>query len=336
MNGPLRALLALVTVAAAATATPGRAHHGVPSVSIAGAEGPGAALDTTSALPLPRGTAFALVKSEYVPFRRFAFAEPENKTHSSFSVLGAGYGITPWLSAYAFLPFAVKSQDSVGTSAGFGDPTLMVALALKYDRGVRLVPEKESLDDLADWHFSAWASTTLPGGSTSRRDDRGRYFEPEMQAGFGTASPAAGAAVLKQLSERITWLADASHQRFFAHDYPDVRYRFGAETRASTALTARLLGSGPVRADAIAELSGLHLARDRERNDAGEMEALESSGGEILYAGAGVRLSRGPLSFALGAKRAVLKDLNEAAGQQGSEGLEHLRAAASLSWTTAL
>lgn len=328
--------LTLLVVAILAIALPARAHHGVATVSVAGPEGPGAALETTSALPLPQGTLFAMVKSEYVPFRQYGFAEPENKSFSSFSMLGVGYGITPWLSVYAFQPFTVKAQDTVGRNSGVGDPTLMLALGFKYDRGLRLVPEKESLDDLVDWHFSAWASSTIPVGSTTSRDSRGDYFEPEMQTGFGTPSPAVGFAVLKQVTERLTWLADASHQRFFAHDYPETRYRFGAETRVGTAVVYQVVGSGALRADVAAELSGLDLRRDREGNGEGAMEPLRSSGGSILYAGAGVRISRGPLSLALGARRAALKDLNEAAGQQGSEGLENVRATATLSWSKAL
>jgi len=78
----------------------------------------------------------------------------------------------------------------------------------------------------------------------------------------------------------------------------------------------------------------LHLQRDRERDAAGRMTALQASGGAILYAGLGVRLLYGPLSFALGARRAALKSLNEQDEQQGSEGLENIRAAATLSYST--
>ena len=49
-------------------AFPANAHHGVASVGFAGAEGPGTALETTAALPLPRWTGFAMAKSEFVSF----------------------------------------------------------------------------------------------------------------------------------------------------------------------------------------------------------------------------------------------------------------------------
>ncbi len=45
-----RSILALLFLA---IASPARAHHGVAAASLAGPEGPGAALETTSALPLP-------------------------------------------------------------------------------------------------------------------------------------------------------------------------------------------------------------------------------------------------------------------------------------------
>jgi hypothetical protein len=328
-----KSALVAVCFAALALASPARAHHGVASVGVTGPEGPGAALETTSPLPLERGAFFALLKSEYVRFQQFAFAEPENKDFSSFSMLGLGYGITPWLSAYAFLPYTVKSQDAIGQNSGMGDPTLMLALGLKYDRGFQLAPEKESLDDLMDWHFSVWASSTIPLASTTHRTDDGEYFEPEMQTGFGEPSPAVGLAALKQISERFTWLADASYQHFFEHDYPETRYQFGAETRVNTAITYRVLDRGTLRTDLIAELNGLNLQRDREEDEQGGMQELQSSGGSILYAGGGVRIGRGPLSVTLGARRAALKDLNEASGQQGSEGLEDFRAAATFSWS---
>ena len=84
------------------------------------------------------------------------------------------------------------------------------------------------------------------------------------------------------------------------------------------------------------ELNGLHLQRDRERNDAGAMEQLQASGGAILYAGAGVRGYYGPFTIGLGVKRAALKSLNEQAEQQGSEGLEEFRAALTFSYSTRL
>ena len=327
---------AVAALAALAVATPARAHHGVAAVSVAGPEGPGAAMETTSPLPLPQGMVFSMVKTEFVPFEQFAWAEPHNKSYSSFNMVAVGFGVRPWLSAYVFQPYNMKEQDGVGRNHGPGDTSLMLSVALKWDEGLHLVPEKESLDDLMDWHFSVWGSSTLPVGPTTHVNDTGAYFAPDMQTGFGAPSPAVGVAVLKQVSRELTWLAEANYQYFFPYTYPFTRYQFGGETRLNTAAVYRLYGAGRFRVDVSGELNGLVLQRDRERNDAGAMEALRASGGAILYAGAGVRAYYGPVTVALGAKRAALKDLNEQADQQGSEGLERFRAALTVSYATRL
>jgi hypothetical protein len=324
-----RGLCALVLLAAA---PPALAHHGVASAGFAGAEGPGAAIETTTALPLPQRALVLLLKEEYTRFRHLARAEPGNKDHFSFTTVGAGVGIRPWLSAYLFVPYAVKAQDGVGTSGGLADPSVLLAGGFKWDEGLRLVPEKESLDELADWHFSVWAASTAPLGSVGRRDVRGDFFEPEMQPGFGGPSVTIGAAVTKQVSERVTLLADASHQRFFAHSYAFTRYQFGAETRGGVAASWRVGGAAGFRLDVVGEVTGIRLERDRERGAGGVVEPLRVSGGSILYGGAGVRAGVGRLGLAVGVKRAALASLNERAEQQGAEGLEAFRVTAVLTW----
>jgi hypothetical protein len=331
MTPAIRVALVSATLAFAGSA---RAHHGVAAVGLAEPEGPGAAMETTSPLPLPEGMILTMVKTEYVPFQQFAFAEPNNKSYSSFNMVALGVGVRPWMSVYVFQPFNVKEQGGIGQNAGAGDTNLMLSFGFKWDEGLRLVPEKESLDDLVDWHFGVWASSTLPVGSTTALDDAGAYFAPDMQTGFGAPSPALGVAVMKQLTTDLTWLAEASYQHFFPHTYRFTRYRFGGETRLNTAAVMRVYGSGQLRLDVSGELNGLHLQRDRERNDAGAMEQLEASGGAILYAGAGVRALYGPLTVGLGVKRAALKSLNEESDQQGSEGLERFRAAFTVSYST--
>jgi len=62
-----RAAAALLLVA---VALPAPAHHGSASVGGLGNEGPGAALDTASPLPLGQGTAFALLRSERASFQQ--------------------------------------------------------------------------------------------------------------------------------------------------------------------------------------------------------------------------------------------------------------------------
>ena len=252
---------------------------------MAGPEGPGAAIETTSPIPLPQGAVFFMVKSEYVPFRQFDFAQPVNKVYSLFDTLVAGYGITPWLSGYLFLPYNVKSQDGVGTNVGLGDPGLYVNFAFKYDEGFRLVPAKESLDELMDWHFSVFGYVTVPMGPTTAATPALDWYPPDMQTGFGSLSFQVGVAVAKQLSADFTWLADASYQYFLPHTYPFTRYQFGAESRVNTAVAYRAVASPGFRLDVAGELNLLNLQRDQERNEASVMEPLLVSSGTVLYAG---------------------------------------------------
>jgi hypothetical protein len=212
----------------------------------------------------------------------------------------------------------------------------MLSLALKWDEGLRLVPEKESLDELMDWHFALAVSSTLPVGPTTARTGAGAYFAPDMQTGFGAPSSTVGVSVMKQLASSLTWLAEASTQHFFPHTYAFTRYQFGGETRLNTAAVYRVYGAGRLRLDVSGELNGLQLQRDLQRDGAGAMAPLQASGGTVLYAGAGVRVSYAPFSVALGVRRAALRSLNEAADQQGSEGLERFRAAFTIGYSTRL
>jgi hypothetical protein len=321
---------------------PAHAHHGVASVGFSDPEGPGVGLETTAALTLPRRLGFAMAKSEFVSFRsrddRVVF--PEQKTISWFNMAALGFGVTPWLSAYVFQPFNLKSMDGgYGSNAGLGDTNLMLSFGWKWDEGLRLTPQKESLDELRDWHFLLWAACTLPVGPTERRGDNGEYFPPDTQTGFGAPSPAVGLAVLKQLSTDFTGLGEINYQYFFAHDYSFTRYQFGAETRVNAALVYRAYAKRRVRIDLVAELVGLNLQRDREDEDLGGAAAMisrQASGGNLLYGSLGLRAYLGRIALGLGVKRALLKRLNEGSEQQGSEGLENVRVSFALSGTVQL
>lgn len=330
----LRALRAALLLAAAALPPAARAHHGVAAVGVAGPEGPGAALETTSALPLAEGAVLAMAKLEHVPYQQRAAGEPEPKRFSTFGTLALGYGLRPWLSIHVFQPVSAKDQDGVGRNVGLADPSVMLHLGLVLDDGrLRLVPERESLDELEDWHLGVWVSSTIPAGSTTARDDRGDRFAPDMQTGFGAPSPAAGVAALKQVTRTVTWLGEASYQHFLPHAHLGADYQFGGETRLNTAAVWRVHGAGRFRLDASLEANGLHLQRDRAEGSAGHLERLDASGGAILYAGAGLRAQLGAFSAALGVRRAAWRALNEGRDQQGSEGLETLRAALTLAWS---
>lgn len=328
MTGPPARLLAFLLCAAAA---PAGAHHGTAAVGALGAEGPGAALDTTSPLPLGQGTLFFLAKSELASFQQRP-GWVGQKRFSSFNTLAAGYGLLSWLSAFVFQPYNWKAQDGAGTNHGAGDPNLMLAAALKWDEGLRRAPERESLDELLDWHFGLWVSCTLPLGPTAHRDDAGPLWAPDMQTGFHGPSPAAGLTALKQLSPDLTLLAEATYQHFFEQAYAEAgaRYRFGGETRLNAALVWRAWAAGAIRVDLVPETTLLHLQRDQAAAGADPLAPLQASGGAVLYGQLGVRASLGAVSLGLSLKRAVATRLNEGPAQQGAEGLEAFRAAATL------
>jgi hypothetical protein len=325
----LAALLAL-----ALTASPALAHHGTAAVGALGVEGPGVALDTTSPFPLGQGTLFLLAKTEYADFMQRPAGWPDpQKQFSSFNTLALGYGLTPWLSAFVFQPYNLKAVDPGGTNSGVGDTNLMLSAAFKWDEGLRLAPRKESLDELADWHFSIWVACTLPVGSTEHRDDLGQYYAPDMQIGFNGPSPSLGFTATRQLGADFTLLLEANRQVFYTQSYPGpgLTYQFGAETRFNAALPWRAWAGGAYRVDLVPELALLNLQRDQE-----DGAALQASGGTVLYGQLGARVTLGALSIGASVKRAVAKNLNEEAQQQGSEGLENFRAALLVGWATRL
>jgi hypothetical protein len=94
-----------------------------------------------------------------------------------------------------------------------------------------------------------------------------------------------------------------------------------------------------VRIDGVVELIGLDLRRDRQDDDLGgpdPMQSLTASGGKILYGSVGLRAYLGRFSVGVGIKRALLKALNEESGQQGCEGLENFRISLSIGTSASL
>lgn len=312
------------------------AHHGVAAVGLSTVDGPGAALDTASALALPRNTVHLMLKNEYASFAKYGFAGPQNKEYSSFYSAAAGFGILPWLSVFFFQPYNIKHQDSLGTTSGFGDPSAVFCIGWKYDEGFRLNPGKESVDELEDWHFSAYLSSTLPTGGTDLVDRNGGYFAPDMQSGFGQPSWGVGVAATKLLTPHLTYLAELNFQHFLENEYVFTTYQFGAETRLNNAVAWKVFGKSDWRGDMVAEANLLNLMRDRRMGASGRMEELDASGGFIAYATAGARLYWKHASAALGLKKAFVSFLNEGEDQQGSEGLENFRLMFTLSATVGL
>ena len=300
-----------------------RAHHGVSSLGAAGLEGPGAPVETSSSATLSQGSFLAYMKLDYANFETFTAGQDDEKDYYSFWMFGLGYGLTPYLSAYLFLPYNNKVvEDNSYNTSGFADISLMGVLGFKYDDGLRLVPKNESLDDLEDWHFTLYGGFSMPTGDVNMRDRDGN-IDPGMSLGFGEPSFSSGFTVTKPVSQRLTLVGETSYVYFQDYTYDDGnRTQFGDEFRANAASTYRLLTvtESKLRLDANMEINYLKLGRDKA-NGVGEL----ATGGHILYLVPGVRGYWKNASAGLGVKLPGWTDLNEEDDQQGAEGKENYR-----------
>ncbi len=305
------------------------AHHGVASLGAIGLEGPGAPVETSSAATLPEGRGLAYLKVDHAKFRTYDPTDATEADYAQYWMLGLGYGFTPWFSAYLFQPYNIKKDERDGfKSRGFTDMSVIGVAGFKYDQGWRLLPASESLDDLMDWHFTAYAGLTLPTGEANHRLRDGS-IDPGMSLGFGKPSFSYGLTATKQLSDATTLVFETGQMRFQEYRYADGQtMRFGTETRVNAALAQRLLTlpERGFRLDGNAELNFLRLGRDVENGS-----KAPATGGDMLYGVLGLRLYKDNLSLGLALKRPIWTDLNEAPEQQGAEGKERLRTIVTLS-----
>ena len=311
------ALLLLLTPCAAA------AHHGVATLGAAGLEGPGAPLETSTSMTLPRGSILTYFKLDHARWERYTIRRDEESVYSTFWLFGLGYGVRSWLSAYAFLPYNQKTvEGGSSNSSGFADIALNAVLGFKYDDRLRLVPENQSLDDLEDWQFSLYLGMTLPTGDPNTRT-RTNEIDPGMSLGFGKPAFGVGLTATKLFKERFTYIAESSYLWFQEYEYDDGnRTQFGDEIRLNQALTYRILTvpRWKFRLDTHLEADYLRLGRDKS-NGSGE----RATGGHILYLVPGLRAYWRNTSLALGVKFPAWTDLNEVGEQQGGEGKEQYR-----------
>ncbi len=305
------------------------AHHGVASLGVAGLEGPGAPIETSSSATLPQGGFLAYIKLDYAKYDLFTPERDDEGYCSAFWMYGLGYGMKPYLSLYAFAPFYSKRvEDNSYNTSGFADLSLMGVLGFKYDRGLKIVPVNESLDDLEDWHFTVYAGLSLPTGDVNIRDADGN-IDPGMSLGFGNPSYQVGLTATKPFLSRLTWVFETSFITFSEYEYADGnKTRFGDEVRLNSALTFRLLtvGQANLRVDGNIEVNYLKLGRD-EADGVGE----DATGGQMMYTIPGVRLFYKNTSLGLGLKFPAWIDLNEEDEQQGAEGKENYRAVVTFS-----
>lgn len=318
MRFTIGALLALLMIPATAAG-----HHGVASLGAAGLEGPGAPLETSSSATLPAGSVLAYMKLDQARFETYTQQRDDEGDVNSFWMFGVGYGVRSWLSLYLFAPFyAKKTEDNSYTTSGFADLSLTAVVGFKFDRGLRLAPKSESLDDQEDWHFTLYGGLTLPTGDANIRDVNGD-IDPGMSLGFGRPSYSFGFTTTKTLGSRTTWVLDSSVITFSEYEYDDgSEVRFGDEYRVNTALVQRLLsrGESQFRLDANLEGNFLQLGRD-ESSGIGE----RATGGRMIYVVPGLRFYYKSASIGVGAKVPAWTDLNEEDEQQGAEGKEEVR-----------
>jgi hypothetical protein len=305
------------------------AHHGIASLGVAGLEGPGAPIEMSSSVTLPRHSVLISLKQDYARFERFTPERDDESLYSSYWMIGLGYGFTSYLSAYLFLPYNSKVlEDNSFNTSGFADLSLVGALGFKYDEGLRLTPENESLDDWEDWHFSLYAGMSFPTGDANVDDDDGN-IDPGMSLGFGKPSFLTGLTVTKLFRDRFTFVGEASYIHFLEYEYDDGnRTQFGGELRLNSALSYRILTlAGPkLRLDVNLEVDYLRLGRDKSNG-----EGEDATGGQMLYLLPGLRGYWRNFSLAFGVKVPTWTDLNEEGDQQGGEGTERYRLVGTLS-----
>ncbi len=304
------------------------AHHGGVSLAL----GPGSPIETASPLTLPEGGLVVSTKLEYAPFKKFNFAEPENKDSFTFYNLSVIYGLKPYLSTGVVIPYSVKRQDTLGTNNGLGDIGLNAMLGFNYEQGKgfslnRMEDTAVSLDSVRKTYLALSGSVTLP---TGRNDMQlGGDIARDMQPGFGSPSYTLGISAQRQLTRSFGLVAETSYQIFTEKD----NFKFGNEWRLNTAGVFELYGKagGFLKTiNGILELNLLNLARDTENG-----QGARASGGTILYLSPGLRFSFPKIQNAnlgLLVKIPVLKNLNEEGEQQGSEGLEKYRFVLTLSF----
>lgn len=313
-------------------ASPAFAHHGVASLGAAGLEGPGAPVETSSSATLPQGKWLGLVKLDYAKFKTYdpLAAEVDD---NAYWLAGVGYGFQPWLSAYAFQPYNVKTDEAGGLdSRGPTDLSLAAVIGFKYDERFLLVPAGESLDDLRDWHFTLNLGMSLPTGNANHRLADGT-IDPGKSLGFGKASFNYGVTATRQFSDDDTAVFEVSQIRFQRYRYDDGNaMQFGTETRLNAALAHRLLTlpENRFRLDGNVELNYLNLGKDEDSTAGGRDP---NTGGDVLYGVLGMRLYKDAVSVGLAVKKPIWARLNATPGSvlQGAEGKEKYRFVATFS-----
>lgn len=295
------------------------AHHGGASIS----QGSGTPIETNSPITLPKGSTVVFTRMEYVPFRRFDFAEPNNTRDFQFYQLGVSHGLSDSVSATLILPYNIKSQDNNGTFQGIGDAKFLLNAGMNWDpvEGLRVNTAEDVAIDIGESDkvfLGIYGGFTAPIG----RDDldRGLGVDGGLQPGFGSPTFTLGVSAAKSLSPTFSITADTAVEVFTAKDNGD---KFGNEFRANLAGVWNLHAdkeSTLSQVDGVLELNYLRLTRD----ETAQVPELGTGGG-ILYLGPGFRAQVGSVNLGALVKFPIVTGLNERSLQQGAEGLENYR-----------
>lgn len=320
----MKRLILAVLLAPTFATLPAHAHHGVAGVGATALEGPGSPVESASSAVLPASKTLLYAKLDHAKFKTYDPdpAAPESD-YANYWMVGVGHGFTPWFSAYLFAPYHAKIDEPGGLdSKGWADISVVGQIGFKYDGGFELIPAKESLDDMEDWHFTVFFGGTLPTGNANHRLSDGN-IDPGKAHGFGKNTWNLGFTATKQLTRDLTFNLETSTIRFREYRYDDGNtMKFGSEDRFNLSLAQRLHTNpdSRFRVDGVIEAQYLGLGRDIE-NGVG----ADATGGRILYLVPGLRFYKDNLSIAVGIKKPVWTKLNESSDQQGAEGKEKYR-----------
>lgn len=325
--------------------TSAQAHHG----GVSAAFGPGAPVETSSPMTLPKGKFLLYERIEVAPFKTFGDERDEGGNDKfTFTNTLFGYGITDAVSAYVSLPYAKKEFLDDGSSQGFGDINLILQYGFKYgSRDGYKGWYSFDADDTAgkdftlpEWKFGLSFSMTLPSGKIHNRASNCVPEDPENpvecvlgvgeQTGFAVPSYNLTAIASKMFASHWTWSGDIQF-RTFAFNGGSGGGKPGNETRVNNAIMYEAFenqGGFLSRVDLMAEANFLDLRSDMDENRIQDL----ASGGSMMYLSPGLRLTfADKASLGLLYKEIVWKDLNREAEQQGGEGLEKYRFIATFS-----
>jgi hypothetical protein len=327
-----------ITLAAACAIAPlssALAHHG----GVSTAFGPGAPVETSSPLTLPKGKFLLFERVEISPFKKFGDARDDGGNDKfTFTNTLFGYGISDAVSAYISLPYAKKELIDDNTSQGFGDINLIVQYGFKhgsrdgfkgwYSMDADNTAGKEYT--LPEWKFGLSFSMTLPSGNIHNKDKNGNVLGVGSQTGFAVPSYNFTAIASKMFAPHWTWNGDVQY-RTFAFNGGSGGGKPGNETRINNAIIYEAFenqGGLLSRLDLILEANILDLRMDMDESRMQD----EATGGTMLYLSPGIRFTfNGTTSLGLLYKEVAWKDLNNESQQQGGEGLEEYRFIATLS-----